>query len=334
MKINQRIILTVIFSTLLLFLPTGCGQKVPLQFEKIVLGAQAIIHLAPVWVAEEKGYFKEEGLNVVIKEFTSGRASLKTMLDEKNLDLTTTSQSPVIFNSFVRNDFAIIGGMVFSEQDIKILVRLDRGIKTPKDLKGRTVGVTKATAAHFFLSLFLTYHQMPMAAIKMIDLEPPQLSKAMIEGRVDAIVTWEPHIYQAGKVLGNKALLLPGQGLFRDDIYFIARKDYLKNHSEALKRFLRAVEKADSFIVKNNREAMEIVGKKLKMNKEETKTIWNDLTFKLFLDQSILISLEDQARWAIRNKLTDAGKIPNYLSYLDPDLLMAVKPEAVRIAGK
>jgi ABC-type nitrate/sulfonate/bicarbonate transport system substrate-binding protein len=40
----------------------GCGQKAPLPPEKIVLGTQAIIHSAPVWIAEKKGYFQEEGL--------------------------------------------------------------------------------------------------------------------------------------------------------------------------------------------------------------------------------------------------------------------------------
>ncbi len=158
--------------------------------------------------------------------------------------------------------------------------------------------------------------------------------KALIQGQVDAIVTWEPNIYQARKALGDKALLFPSQGLFRDDVYFIARKDYLKDHTEALKRFLRAIEKADAFILKNRNEAMEIVGQKLKMDKEGMKPIWDDLVFKLFLDQSILISLEDQARWAIRNRLTDAEKVPNYLDYIYPDVLKAVKPEAVKIAGR
>jgi hypothetical protein len=55
---------------------------------------------------------------------------------------------------------------------------------------------------------------------------------------------------------------------------------------------------------------------------------------EFFLDQFTLISLEDQARWAIRNRLTDAEKVPNYLDYIYPGVLKAVKPEAVKIAGR
>ena len=319
---------------MLLLLISGCGQKAPEPLEKIVLGTQAIVQTAPVWIAEKKGYFKEEGLDVEIREFDSGRAALQIMLNEKSLDLATASQTPVIFNSFHRNDYAIPGGMVYSDKDIKILARQDRGIMAPENLKGKTVGITAGSAGQFFLSLFLTYHQMPMSDVKIVDLKPDRLSQAMIEGQVDAIVSWEPYINQTRKALGDKARLLSGEGLFRDDVYFIARKDYLKDHAEALKRFLRAIEKGEAFIRENENEAMEIVGQKLKMNKEEMKPIWDEFVFKLFLDQSILLSLEDQARWAIRNKLTDVTKVPNYLDFIYPEALKAVNPGAVSIAGR
>ena len=205
MKIGQEF-MTAALGTMLLLLISGCGQKAPEPLEKIVLGTQAIVQLSPVWIAEKKGYFKEEGLQVEIREFASGRAALQTMLNEKGIDLATASQTPVIFNSFHRNDYAVIGGMVYSDKDIKILARQDRGIKAPEDLKGKIVGITTGTAGQFFLSLFLTYHQMPMSDLKIVDLKPDRLSQALIEGQVDAIVTWEPYINQARKALGDKAL--------------------------------------------------------------------------------------------------------------------------------
>ena len=305
MKISQGFIVIAFFSMLLLLI-SGCGQKAPEPLEKIVLGTQMIAHIAPVWIAVKRGYFQEEGLQVEIREFASGQVALQAMLKDKGINLATAGQTPVMFNSFHRNDYAIIGGMVYSDKDIKILARPDRGIKAPEDLKGKIVGTTTHTTSYFFLNLFLTYHQMQMSDVKIVDLEPARLSQALIQGQIDAVSTLEPYIYQARKALGDKALLLPNEGIFRNDLYFIARKDFLKDHTEALKRFLRAIEKANAFILKNGNEAMEIVGQKLKMDKEGMKSIWNDLLFKLFLDQSILISLEDQARWAISNKFADA----------------------------
>ena len=109
MKIGREFKSTAALGTMLLLLISGCGQKAPEPLEKIVLGTQAIVQLSPVWIAEKRGYFKEEGLQVEIREFASGRAALQIMLNEKGIDLATASQTPVIFNSFHRNDYAVIG---------------------------------------------------------------------------------------------------------------------------------------------------------------------------------------------------------------------------------
>jgi NitT/TauT family transport system substrate-binding protein len=173
-----------------------------------------------------------------------------------------------------------------------------------------------------------------MSEIKTLDMEATLLSQALIEGQVDAIATWEPHIYNARKALGNKALPLSSGDISRLDFYFTARKDFMKNNPEALKRFLRAIEKGEEFIRKNNKEAMDSVGQRLKMDREVLNATWSDFQFRLFLDQSILTSLEDQARWAINNRLTEATKVPNYLDFIHTDALKAVKPEAVKIVGR
>jgi hypothetical protein len=51
----------------------------------------------------------------------------------------------------------------------------------------------------------------------------------------------------------------------------------------------------------------------------------------LVLDQSILVSLEDEARWAMNERLTDKKEIPNYLDFIYVDALEQAKPETVTI---
>ena len=79
---------------------------------------------------------------------------------------------------------------------------------------------------------------------------------------------------------------------------------------------------------------MDVVAQRVKMDRVVLNETWDNFKFALFLDQSILTSMEDEARWAIRNRLTEATKVPNYLHYLHTDALMAVKPDAVLIPGK
>jgi len=124
MKISRRLKLTVLLPALMVLL-AGCSPNPPEKIEKIVLGAETVPHSSPVWMAENKGYFREQGLNVEIKEFESGRTALRSMLDAEGIDIVTAAQTPVVFNSFSRNDYAIVGGMVYSEDDIKMLASVE-----------------------------------------------------------------------------------------------------------------------------------------------------------------------------------------------------------------
>jgi len=314
----------------------GCQEQPvkPEEIEKVTLGVETSLLPSAVWVAENKGYFEREGLDLTIKEFDSGRTALATMLNEGNLDMVTVAQTPVMFNSFDRDDYVIIATMVYSNNDVKILARQDRGIKNPSDLRGKTVGITKGSTGHFFLGLFLIHSGLQLSEIETIDIEASELPQALVDGRVDAISTWEPHIWNAKKLLGENAVRLQPRGgakIFREDFYFVPNRNFMENNPETLKRFLKAIEKGEEFIQKNKEEAINIVSQRLKLDKELVVSVWDDFVFQLILDQTIIITLEDEARWAIDNNLTDATEVPNYLDYIYFDPLEEIKPKAVTI---
>lgn len=301
---------------------------------RLVLAAEPVPSSSPVWIAEHNGYFRDEGVLVEIREFESGRTALFTMLDQGGIDLATAAQTPVVAKSFGRNDYAIVANMMSSDQDVKLIARRDRGIASAQDLRAKTVGVTSGSSGHFFLNLFLAYHQLQSADVKLCDLEPAQLGRALIAGEVDAVATWEPHIYRTRKALGENAVLLPSRNIYREDFYFVARKELIHTQGEGLKRFLRAIERAHRFMRNDDRAARDIVQRRLKIDQEIIEATWEQFHFTLNLDQSILVALEDEARWAMENNQTDVPRMPNYLEYIHSDALLAVRPEAVTIAGR
>jgi NitT/TauT family transport system substrate-binding protein len=299
----------------------------------IVLGAEPVPAASPLWVAEQNGYFGDEGVDVEIREFDSGRTALFTLAEKGGLDMATAAQTPVVAKSFGRSDYAIVACMMSSDNDVKLLARRDRGVASAQDLKGKTIGITSGSSGHFFLSLFLNSHQLQMSDVTLRDLEPARLGDALIAGDVDAVATWEPHIHKARQALGDQAALLPSGNVYREDFYFIARKTFIRQEQEALRRFLKAIEKGQHFIHQHQAAAMDIVQRRLKIERKTLEATWNELQFGLTLDQSVLDALDDEARWALQNRLADAKQIPNYLDYLHTDALLSVKPEAVTVAG-
>jgi ABC-type nitrate/sulfonate/bicarbonate transport system substrate-binding protein len=327
-KVNT-IKLFIFLCTVTALLTTNlCAKEIK---KEIVLGCEISFLTSSILVAENKEYFKEKGLNIKTKEFDSGRNALAAMLKNRDIDICTVAQTPIVLHSFHRDDFAIIGAMVSSYNDIKVLVRQDKGIKKPMDLRGKKVGVTKGSTGHFYLNNFLDYNGLTDSDVDGIDLNASELPQALADGRVDAISTWEPHIVNAMKILGEKALFLPGESIFREDFYFVVLKSFIKDNPESLKMFLGAIEKGENFIHENKEEAITIVSERLKIDKETTATVWEDFDFQLILDQSIFTSLEVEARWAIREGMTEKREVPNYLDFIYIDALEDVNPESVTI---
>ncbi len=128
--------------------------------------------------------------------------------------------------------------------------------------------------------------------------------------------------------------MLPTTGgvrIFTEDFHFIPNRDFAEHNLKALRRFLKAIEKGNDLIKENKEEAITIVSQRLKMERGLVASVWDDFEFQLVLDQSILITLEDEARWMVEKNLTDKTEVPNYLDYVYIDALEEVKPEAVTI---
>ena len=311
-------------------------QKVPVLYEggpmeTIRLGAEKGLLSSPVWVAEHNGYFLKHGLDVKIAEFPFGRSAITSMFNDGNFDMAIVNQTPIVLNSFLRHDFAVIAGMVTSTSDVKIIARKDRNIGAPSDLKGKRIGITRGSVGHYFLSLCLAQHSLSLEDVILSNVEASNIAGALEEGSVDAIVSWEPHIFHAKVSLGENGLVFESKGIFREDFYFVTFKDWAVKNPARLQRFLMAIEEANTFIRKNAEESQRIVAARLKFDPAFILSLWDDYTFKLFLDQAVLLTFEQQARWMIGNNMTDKADVFNYLDYIFFEALEAIKPSAITI---
>jgi len=296
--------------------------------KKLTLGVGSGILPTAVWVSENNGYFKKEGLDITIKGFDSGKLSFLAML-RGEVDISTVAPTPIIFNSFDRQDFSIISTFVHSYDDIKVIVRHDKGINTAADLKGKRIGTPAGTSGQFFLDVFLIHNGIVASEVEVVDIAPSDLPGALKDNRVDAIVIWEPHGHKAQQLLKDSAIRLPSSDVYRRTFNFMAMKDFARKNTEVFKRFLRSIDQASQFIRNNKERSQAIVAKRLNMDKESINALWDNFVFELSLDQSLVITLEEVARWAIQNNLTNKKEVPNYLDYIYVDALKVVKPEAV-----
>ncbi len=299
--------------------------------ETIRLGIDKSMLPSLIWVAEHNGYLKDQGIDLEIREFSSGRDALENMLSTKKLDIVTVAQTPFANKSFTNDNLEIFAGIASTGNDVKILVRKDRNIRSAADLKGKNIGVINGTVGNYFLGMFLAQHNMTLEDLQLEDIKAAALPEALHAGQVDAIVIWEPFAEQARQLLKENITTLESKGIFREDFYLATWKQVSKKKPNLLKRLLAALSTAETYMQEHPEESQKIVADRLKLDPVYVSSIWTDYSFHLFLDQAVLLTFEQQARWMIANKLVKNTSIPNYLNFINTDALQAVSPKAVTI---
>ena len=295
--------------------------------QKVTVGVSRSFLSIPVYIAQKQGFFSDEGLDVTVKEYSSGKKATQGLFAGE-VDISTVADMPVVFNSFKRQDFCIFATFTYSYPFVKIIACKDRGIRTEADLKGKKVGANRGTSSHFFLAVFLIHNRLSASDVEMINIRTIDLPAALKNNEVDAISVWQPHTQKAMQLLGDNAIELPSSEIYRTTFNFAVMKSFAKEHQAILERFLRALDKSASFTKNDREKAQEIIAGSFNLDKNTVRAAWDDFVFGIFLDQSLLVAWDVIARWAIKDKLVDKKKIPNYLNYICPDALEAVKPES------
>lgn len=328
----SRMVFGIIFLLTLTGMTASCRkpEKSAGPPEKVTIAYSTAFTAALVHIAFAKDFFTEEGLAATPQPHAFGKMALDAVIEGK-ADLATAADTPVMFAVMGGRKIAILAVIQTSDMDTGIVARRDRGISKPSDLKGKTIGVTLGTTSDFFTEVFLIVHGIDRKQVTIIDLKPDEMAAALVTGKIDAASSWNPVLTQLQKDLKNNGLTFYDKTLYTGAFCAVAGQDFVKQHPEAVKKFLRALIRAETFVKQHPEESRRLVAKFVKTDEALVDEIWDIYHFRVTLDQALLVDLEDQTRWAMKYRLTTRRDMPNYLDFIDVDGLRAVKPEAVRI---
>jgi NitT/TauT family transport system substrate-binding protein len=303
----------------------------PGTLESITIGYSPFESVALLCIAENQHLFSRNGLNVTSLKYDTGVGALDGMLKGEADIAVGTNEFPLVGRAFQKENISTIGCIAKSEF-IYLIGRKDRGIQNVTDLKGKSVGTTLRTIAHFYLGRFLELHGMSMKDITLVDVKTPaEWVNAVVEGDIDAIATAQPYANSAKDRLGANAIVWSAQSSQPMYAQAISTNEWITKHPELTGRFLKSLAEAEEYVDTHPAEANAIVQKWLNLDAEYMDTVWRQNQFSLSLDQSLITAMEDEARWMISNNLTTEKQVPNFLDYIHEDGLRAIKPESVNI---
>ena len=299
--------------------------------ETVRLAVAKALITAPVLLALHKDYFAEEGLSVIIAgEFSSGKESFDLMLSGK-ADISTPATTPVVFSSFERQDYSIFATYLTTYNGIKIIGRVDRGVNSATDLKQKNIGIVNGTISQILVDTFLAYNKILLSEVNRIGFKGHELPMALSAGTVDVISVWEPHADKALQLLDGNGIQISSAQVYRIAINMAVMNDFAEKNPTVLEKIVRGLIRANAFIRDHKQQSQNIMSEILKMDKRLIAASWEDLSFAVTLDQLLLVTMENEAKWALKNRFQNTRKIPNYLNYINYKAMESVNPELITI---
>ncbi|MEH0021407.1 MAG: ABC transporter substrate-binding protein [Desulfobacter sp.] len=285
----------------------------------------------PINIAQEKGFFKEQGVNTKILFTTGTTRAFKAYLQGK-ADATTINSLNIARSNINPSDHVIIGTLCYSDNQLKLLARKSAGINRVADLKGKKIAVHKASFAHFYLEKFLLFNGLALNDVEEVFASKKEIPGVIERGMAHATMQHGVPIAKTKKILGEDHVIFQNPDVHTKTQHLMVSRKWLTQHREQAKEVLRALVKGEEFIKAHIGESIEILAKAKEFDVSDmAHSVRHEMNYDLSLKQSIFTELEGMEQWALDNSLVKR-KIPrNYLEMIDYSLLEEIDPKRVTI---
>jgi NitT/TauT family transport system substrate-binding protein len=278
----------------------------------IKVGSSPVLSSAGIYLARDRGYFKEQGLEVEISDFGNSGAPMTMLLSKGELDVGAGNITAGLFNAIANGEkFKIVadkGSLDANKDYLSLLVRnehLKSGrYKSLKDLKGFKMGLTSldGVSQEILTEKFLQSAGLKLEDVSFVKLSYADMNLALKSGTIDATIQIEPFLTKAQaegiatKVAGGSSVY-PKQ---QSGVILFSPK-FINESPEEAKKFMLAYAKAvndynKAFLKNEDRQA--VISDLKKTFKYDDKT-WDSMSTVGLNDFGLLNTKElmDDIKW-------------------------------------
>ena len=276
----------------------------------------------PIIIAQENGYFAEQGLEVEIIA-PADAADPPKLVAAGKFDLAISYQPQLHLHVHAGLPLVRVGTLIATP--LNCLLVLDEGpIRSIADLKGRKIGYSVAGVEEALLTAILGRYDLSLADVELVNVNW-SLSPSLMSGQVDAVIGAYRNFelnQMAIEGIKGRCFYLEEEGLPPyDELIYVAHRT--EHNKDAIRRFLTATEKATQYIVNHPQQSWEIFS-------ATAKELQDELNRKAWADTL--------SRFALRPAALDAGRYRNMEVFLKSAGLIAnIKPVqalAIDITGE
>jgi NitT/TauT family transport system substrate-binding protein len=274
-------------SLAVLLLIAVISLKLPEAAARIVVGVSTVnVAFLPIYLTQDKGFFKDGGLDVLVVMFNAGATNLQAVIGGDVQIMAGGVPETVLARASgvdVKNFWAISNLMPFQ-------IYGGPGLKSLKDGKGKKFAISRFGS----LSEFLTRSALRQSGVDPKDVTMLQIGATparfttLAAGMVDATILWFPVTERAKAVGMNKLFDLKELYPNWTNVGFVARETWLAKEKEQATRFLRAYQRGVKHTRENREDGIRALRKYVGLDAAEAAAGYDEYRDSFPLDGRIL----------------------------------------------
>ncbi len=237
------------------------------------MGTEPWLGYGPWWVADNKGLFKQNGLDVKVSSFTTddeiNAALVAGQIDGANIATHTAMR-------LAQACTPITAVLVLDQSNTADAVLAAPPVTSIADLKGKKIAYEEGTTSDILLRYALSQNGMTINDVVKVPTSAADAGTAAIAKRVDAAVTYEPYLTAALKQDPNFKLIYTADqkpGLISD--VFVVRNDVLGNRPCQIQTLIKTWGDAVAYYNSNGDDAKAIIAKAVGATPDDLKTAFD-----------------------------------------------------------
>ncbi|MDH3475101.1 MAG: ABC transporter substrate-binding protein [Rhodospirillales bacterium] len=232
------------------------GAATTASAETLTLAHSTWVGYGPFYIARDKGFFAEEGVDIELQIMENTPLKMGALMaGQIDLVASTADEFPI----YMKPDMPLKYILAVDNSNGGDGVVSNKDIETVADLKGKKVAFEEGSVSQFFINALLLEAGLTQNDIEMVNMTATDAGVAFAAGRVDAAVTWEPHLTQGENAAHGRRLVDSSQkpGLIVDVV--AVTQQTATEHADELKAFVRAWQRALDFLSTNPAESYKIM---------------------------------------------------------------------------
>lgn len=227
------------------------------QTVSVLLNWSPTVEHIPLFIARELGYFKNEGLDLSIKEGIGGADTAKVVgSGAENIGVSAGTVLPIAREKGI----PVVSIAVYYQKDPNAIISLKKtNVTKPSDMEGKRVGVKFGATSHFFYNAIVDRYKVDRSKIEEVSIGK-DVVQLLVSGRVDVIMGYISDEAVHAERLGGplNVMLVNDLGLPLYGNLYVTSERYARENPKTVEAFLRAAFKGWDFMLHDPEKAIDL----------------------------------------------------------------------------